>query len=588
MASGAARIFQAGRDLHIYDAVDQRREVQRRVLARSEFVRRDLPLNLEHTLRAPIRGREDDLSFLRDNVAAGRHVVLAGPRGIGKTLLLQHAANTGTLSARVVADDARLVWLDRVPLCAEDIVQELVHTCYELDPDTVVPDSLARRMLGEVRALVVLDGVDLPPDEARVVISAMPRSVFVLSSRRDDLWVVAKQRSLGGLRLDDAIAMVDDELGEPLDRETVESDWDECDGNPQDVLERAVLRDSARSQGKVPEGLSGSEALAVVIPVVLTSLTDRARDALRALVAFGDVEWGGELLSTVCGVPEARGAGKLARKGLAQRENDRYRVTDLVAGFVPPVPESELPGLVDRIAEWVTGALPDAIAWEIRVIERALKRTLDAGMHDTALSLARVASAGLMWSRHWGAWAVVLGLGLRAAVGAESVRDEVYFRYCLAVRRLNDGNTEEAAELLIAAVSLARDDHDEHLATRVRELHAEVQHVAGRQPLSAVDTVLGRIAEAGAPVITTQWASGNGPVTLERMSTGKYKAHFANGYIPSTMHVAARGYGNHCSIMQLNDYSFANDTSIWIVCFDSGGTLVNSGFNLIYTSARIY
>jgi hypothetical protein len=77
-------------------------------------------------------------------------------------------------------------------------------------------------------------------------------------------------------------------------------------------------------------------------------------------------------------------------------------------------------------------------------------------------------------------------------------------------------------------------------------------------------------------------------MTLERTATGKYKAHFANGYIRSTMHVTASGAGHHCSITQLNDYSFANDTSIWIACFDSAGALVNSGFTLIYTSTRIY
>ncbi|ONI88863.1 hypothetical protein ALI22I_18040 [Saccharothrix sp. ALI-22-I] len=454
-------------------------------------------MNLTHTLRSPVRGREDDLSFLRDTVAAGRHVVVAGPKGIGKTLLLQHAANTGALSGGVVADDAGLLWLDAAPWGATDILRELVHACYEVDPDTAVPDSLARQLLGDVRALVVLDGVDLPLDEARRVLSAMPRGVFVLSTRRDDLWAVGKQRSLGGLSFDDTLAMVRDELGEPLDVETVANDWDARDGNPLDILERAVVRDSARRLGTVPEGLSDAEALAQVVPIVLDSLTDRAREALRPLVALGDVRWGEQLLSAVCGVPEAHGADKLARKRLAHCEGGRYRVGALVAGFEPPIAESELVSLVERITEWAARALPGVIAGEICVIETALKRTLDAGMHDTALSLARTASAGLVWSRHWGALTTVLGLGLRAAVGAESVHDQISFHYTLAVCRLNDGDNKQAAELAIAAVSLSRDDNDEHLATRVRELNAEVQHLAARQPLSTVDGILARVAEVG-------------------------------------------------------------------------------------------
>jgi hypothetical protein len=93
---------------------------------------------------------------------------------------------------------------------------------------------------------------------------------------------------------------------------------------------------------------------------------------------------------------------------------------------------------------------------------------------------------------------------------------------------------------------------------------------------------------AGGPSITGQWASGNGGVTLERLSTGKYKAHFTNGYIPSTMHVTATGEGAHCSVMLWNDYSYKDDTSVWVACLDMSGTPTDSGFDLLYSSTRIY
>ncbi|PSL56189.1 hypothetical protein B0I31_104480 [Saccharothrix carnea] len=493
VAAGAAQVIQVGRDLHVHQSIDRRLDAPRPVLRPDDLVRRPLPATLARTLRSPVRGRADDLAFVRDSVAAGRHVVVTGPKGAGKTLLLQHAANTGALS---VGDDVGLLWPARVARSVADVLGDLVHECYELDAGTVVPEGLARRLLADVRAVVVLDGVDLPPDDARLVVSALPRSVFVLTSRRDDLWVVGRQRVLGGLPLADTLAMVRDEVGEP-DVAAVESDWDACDGNPLDVLERAVLRDSARGLGVVPEGLPGAEALAQVVPIVLDSLTGRAREALRPLVALGDVWWGAELLSAVCGVPEEHGADKLARKRLAHREGDRFRVGDVVAGFAPPFADDDLPSLVDRVTEWVSVAEPDAIADELDVVERALKRTLAAELPETALALARAASAGLVWSRHWGALAIVLGLGLRAAIGAGSVRDELSFRYALAVCRLNDGNTRQAAEVLAGAVGLAGDDGDERLAVRLRELDAEVRHLSARQPLSTVDAILARVAELG-------------------------------------------------------------------------------------------
>ncbi|MEV1115450.1 hypothetical protein AB0I91_10305 [Actinosynnema sp. NPDC049800] len=498
LAFGAAQVLQAGRDIHVHQVVDRRP-----VLRRGDLVRRALPATVEQTPRSPLRGREDDLAFLRDTVAAGSHVVVTGPRGSGKTLLLQHAANTGALSGRVLGSDVGVVWSTGRFRTAAHAVRELLHECFEVDADAVVPDDLARRALGDVRALVVLDGVDLPPDEALLLLSAMPRSVFVLTSRRDDLWVAGRRRPLGGLSFDDALLMARDELGDQVDADEVAEDWRACDGNPLDVIERAAVRDSARRLGTVPEGVSSAEALAQGVAVVLDSLTDQADRALRTLAALGDVRWGVGLLTAVCGVPEAEGAALLARKRLAHVEDGGYRVS----GVVPPFAGADLVPLVERVAEWVAGARPAAVAGEIHVVERALERTLDAELHETALALARTASAALAWTRHWGALAIVLGLGLRAAVGAGSVRDELSFRYALAVCRLNDGHTRQAAELLAGAVSLIGDDQDERLASRVRELDGEVQHLSARQPLSTVDALLARIAEAGGTVAASAKAA---------------------------------------------------------------------------------
>jgi ABC-type cobalamin/Fe3+-siderophores transport system ATPase subunit len=392
LAFGAAQVLQAGRDIHVHHVVDRRQ-----VLRRGDLVRRPLPTTFEQTPRATLRGREDDLAFLRDTVAAGSHVVVTGPKGAGKTLLLQHAANTGALSGRVLGDDVGVVWSSERFRTAAHAVRELVQECFEVDADAIVPDGLARRALGDVRALVVLDGVDLPPDEALLLLSAMPRSLFVLSSRRDDLWVAGRRRPLGGLSLEDALLMARDELDDQVDADEVESDWRACDGNPVDVLERAAVRDSARRLSAVPQGVSSAEALAQGVTIVLGSLTDQARDTLRALTALGDVRWGPQLLTAVCGVPEAEGAATLARKRLAHFEDDGYRVGDVVSHF----PGTDLVPLVERVTEWVAGVRPDAVAREIDVVERALKRTLDAELHETALALARTASAALGWTRHW-------------------------------------------------------------------------------------------------------------------------------------------------------------------------------------------
>jgi hypothetical protein len=107
-----------------------------------------------------------------------------------------------------------------------------------------------------------------------------------------------------------------------------------------------------------------------------------------------------------------------------------------------------------------------------------------------------------------------------------------------------------------------------------------------RKPVG--DYLLSADSATGAPSIAGQWASGNGGVTLEQLSTGKYKAHFTNGYIPSTMHVTATGEGVHCSVMLWNDHGRPNDASVWVACLDMNGTPTDSGFYLLYNSTRIY
>ncbi|QFZ18757.1 ATP-binding protein [Saccharothrix syringae] len=475
--SGGSRSYQAGRDLHVHEVIDQRVAEHRR--ASGAGYPRAEPRPVDFGLRATPRGRDEDLAFLRDNVAAGRHVALVGPAGIGKSLLVRHAVNAGLLAVA----DAPVLWPPDLPPDVDDIVQLLVHECFEVPPDRVVPRADALRMLRDVRAVVVLDGVEVSADGAREVLASMPRSVFVLTSRHDDLFRVAKQRVLPGLPLDDAVAVVRDEVGDPVDLPVVERDWADCGGNPARLVARAVWRRVVGTHGVVPEHVTDTDVLRELVPRVLDRLTDDGRAALATLGALGEVGWGGDLLAAVSG---STGAADLLPARVAVLVDGRYVAATEVLATTPPVADADLPPLVERITHWVTTASPAEVASEVRVVERALSRSVAAELHEDALSLARAAVNALALSRHWGALAVVLHLGLRAAAGAGSVRDELSFRYALAVRRLHDGSTRQAAELLAAAIaSLDRDDHDDRLATRVRELDAEVHRVANRTPLPA-------------------------------------------------------------------------------------------------------
>ncbi|HTI28478.1 MAG TPA: hypothetical protein VL652_46285 [Kutzneria sp.] len=82
-----------------------------------------------------------------------------------------------------------------------------------------------------------------------------------------------------------------------------------------------------------------------------------------------------------------------------------------------------------------------------------------------------------------------------------------------------------------------------------------------------------------------RWASDGQPT---RVSTGQYHVHFGNGYLPSAAHVTAEGDGRYCMLTNLNDYSYKDNTLVYVACYTTGGTLADTDFDLLYTSTRSY
>ncbi|MGH3914304.1 MAG: hypothetical protein ACRDTC_12995 [Pseudonocardiaceae bacterium] len=91
--------------------------------------------------------------------------------------------------------------------------------------------------------------------------------------------------------------------------------------------------------------------------------------------------------------------------------------------------------------------------------------------------------------------------------------------------------------------------------------------------------------DAAAPSVSLSWSSGGGSATLARQSTGRYEIHFPSGLLPSSTHVTATG-GGYCNMPLRNDIQ-SDNVVIRIACFTATGAPSNSGFHLIYMSARI-
>jgi hypothetical protein len=176
----------------------------------------------------------------------------------------------------------------------DDLLHDLAMECY-------VPEQPgARHLLGRVRALVVLDGVEWPAAEIRQVLDTMPGSVFVIAARRTDSVSLVKSLPLAGLSRADALDLWENELGVPLsaaEKQRAERIFDSCDGNPGTLTQFAAALRTAGVQGSVSD-VADPDAYAMIVARALAKLGEPAVTTLQELLVFPDASWGAALLAT--------------------------------------------------------------------------------------------------------------------------------------------------------------------------------------------------------------------------------------------------------------------------------------------------
>src|SRR5215212_1292137 len=164
-----------------------------------------------------------------------------GSAGIGKTKVLRHLAHeqlTSAFSDGVVFFSA----IHHKPV--EDLLLDVFDAFYEREATYKPTPTQVRHALQGERALVVLDDVDLERDEVAELMDALPSCTFLLGSTECCLWGEGRALALRGLPPEDALALVERELGQPLVEEDRSAAEDLCaalDGHPLHLLQLAAL-----------------------------------------------------------------------------------------------------------------------------------------------------------------------------------------------------------------------------------------------------------------------------------------------------------------------------------------------------------
>ena len=457
---------------------------------------RDGPLELN--LGEPLcLGRDKELDQLADALGGSKHVLLHGPTGIGKTTLLRHAAH----KKRLAVPDMRAIVVTPSQLPdADGILRAVLAVCGEYPRDRHIPPAVATQALAGYRALVIVEDPRCTAEDLAEVLGAMPRSVFVISTDRSDLGPYDVEMLLAGLPVRASRQLLRSRFDGRLPAATRQRVEELCKGygyRPDDVARLGHYLAVARKERKLVPELDTDEAQ-LIVPRLVEWLDEPARAAVLTLAALDRADWGWPALAAVAGIPTQATATLLKESALVS-DGSRFR---LAAGVFEHVKaQVDVVAVTEGLISWVTETVdPQQIAAEITVIEQALLVNLDDRRPDLALALARVAATKLVSARHWGAWGRVLTLGLRAAVRADSVRDQVYFRYSIAARKYADGRVEEAFELVVALMSTGLDGVDTTTTDRVRRLADQVGY-RDDGPTEPVTGLLGLLRQAPATVL---------------------------------------------------------------------------------------
>ena len=411
-------------------------------------------------------------------------VAFHGQAGIGKTSLLRHLAYhaaAGALPGGVVYLAARYQF-------AEDLLQALFDAFYEGTApgpgiSTAKPtETQVRHALLDKRALILLDDVDLPREQVEMVIDAAPRCAFVLASVERRLWGTGQAMPLSGLPDEEALALVERELGHslaPQEHPQAQALCAALDGHPLHILQAAAMaREEGRSLAEIARQVSQLTPIEALAAQVLTSLPEVEKRVLAVLAALGDISLHADHIASLARLPDALPVLQdLQRRSLVQACSPRYSLAGAVGQALRQT--WDLTPLAERMlvylttwAEGMRGA-PNQLLQEAEALLQVLQWAVKAARWAEALRLARAIEGALALGRRWDAWAQVLQWALGAARALEDQATEAWALHQLGTRALCVGDKATARSSLIQALRM-RESLGDHVGAAVTRHNLEI------------------------------------------------------------------------------------------------------------------
>lgn len=423
-------------------------------------------------------GREDEVEAAVDALREARPVELSGPPGAGKTSLLRHLAHhavTGSFPGGVA-------FLSALRQPADDLLQSLFEALFQTDAPLKPTRTELCLLLQGWQALVVLDDVELPREELERIQNTAPACTFLWSAPARQGWGETRALPLDGLDAAGARALLERELERPLDAaEQAELDalCRATGGYPLALLQSAArVREESVPLRDVVARLSAPAGPAAAGADAVAELPESRRELVVLLAALGGALVLPAHAQAIAGTP---GAGEeleqLERRGLVQRQGERFRVLEPLAGAV--LDRWDGGQRRERALAFFTAwaeqkwSAPAEILAESDVLLLLLEAAVDAGAWPEVLRLGRRVEGALALAGRWDAWKRVVEWLRLASEKADDRRGVGWALHQLGTLALCAGDTAAAQAALTQALRL-RESLGDREAARVTRHNLEL------------------------------------------------------------------------------------------------------------------
>ncbi len=409
-------------------------------------------------------GREPQLEAATEAIASGSPVEFFGEPGIGKSVLLRHLAHhlgqrppEGTIHHAAAGE----------PL--GDSLQFVFESFYECETTFVPTPAQLGEYLGERRALLILDDLELERDDLERLMDALPWCSLLSASAGRRLWGEGEAIELEGLGEGEALALVEGEVGRALsgeEREAARSLWRSVQGHPLRLLQAAA--EIRRGLGATQLAEIAGAGTGALEKSLGGSLTQEKRALLEALSAVPAGSVHIDDLAEVTGAPDVDEQLKaLEERSLVQSHSPRYTVAPNLRGKLVAEPQrdrwrerlvSHFASRGDELREPADG--PVALG--------LLQWAASTGGGNVTLRLARVLDRSFSLGGRWGSWLLTLDIALGAARRLGDRAAEAWSLHQLGSRALCLGDREAARASLTAALEMREALGDEQGAAITR------------------------------------------------------------------------------------------------------------------------